>query len=353
MHLERIADLLSCKLEGEGSIEIYGVATLEQAREGDLSFLTNSKYLNDAKKTKASAIIADFNSGTFHTPILRHTNPYLVFAKAIELFYGTPLPTASIHPTAWVADSARIGKEVSIGAYTVIGEDVIIEDFVDIKAHCTIYPNAFLGSHSIIHSGTIIREKVRIGKQCIIQNNAVIGSDGFGYAKQEDGSWYKILQAGTVIIQDNVEIGAGTTIDRATIGETRIEQGAKLDNLVQIGHGSSVGRNSLICAQVGLAGSTKVGNEVVLAGQVGSAGHLKIGDRVIATCQTGIPGDIEPGKVISGSPAIENKNWLKSIAVFSKLPEIHKAVRDLEKRVKTIERLNQVIPEQKKERLLI
>jgi UDP-3-O-[3-hydroxymyristoyl] glucosamine N-acyltransferase len=353
MRLDQVAKLLSCELEGDGSIEIHGVATLEQAGDGDLSFLTNPKYYNEAKRTKAAAIIADFNSENFSVPILRNTNPYLVFAKAVELFYSTPPQPASIHPTAWVEDSAKLGKAVSIGAYTYIGENVILEDLVEIKAHCTIYHNAVVGSQTIIHSGAVIRERVKIGRRCIIQNNAVIGSDGFGYAKQEDGRWYKILQAGTVIIHDDVEIGAGTTIDRATIGETRIEQGAKLDNLVQIGHGSSVGRDSLICAQVGLAGSTKVGNEVVLAGQVGSAGHLKIGDRVIATGQTGIPGDVEPGSVISGSPAIDNKRWLKSIAVFSKLPDIIRAVRDLEKRVKLIEQVNQVIPEQDKVKLLI
>ena len=353
MRLDQVAKLLSCKLEGDGSVEIHGVATLEQARAGDLSFLTNPKYFNEARRTKAAAIIADFNSGQFNLPILRNTNPYLVFAKAIELFYSPPQQIASIHPTAWVEDSAKLGKAVSIGAYSYIGEHVILEDRVDVKAHCTIYQDAVVGSQTIIHSGAIIRERVKIGKRCIIQNNAVIGSDGFGYAKQEDGSWYKILQAGTVIIHDDVEIGAGTTLDRATIGETRIDQGAKLDNLVQIGHGSSIGRDSLICAQVGLAGSTKVGNEVILAGQVGSAGHLKIGDRVIATGQTGIPGDVESGKVISGSPAIDNKSWLKSIAVFSKLPDIYKALRDLEKRVNLIEEMNQVILEQNKTTLSI
>ena len=337
MRLIEIAEQLSCRIEGDEAIEINGVATLEKARAGDISFLTNPKYINEAKRTKASAIIAGNDCPALNIALLKHENPYLIFAKAIELFYS-PLPAKPIiHPTAWIADTARIGKGVSIGAYTYVGDKVIVEDLVDIKANCVIYPEAVIGEHTIIHSGCAIREAVKIGKRCIIQNNSVIGSDGFGYAKEDGGKWYKILQAGTVSIGDDVEIGACSTLDRATLGETRVDNGAKIDNLVQVGHGSSIGANSLLCAQVGLAGSTIVGNDVLLAGQVGVAGHLEIGDRVIATAQAGIGHSIEAGKVVSGSPCFDNKTWLRATALFSRLPAIQKAIKEIERRTDALE----------------
>lgn len=342
MRLDEIAEKFDCKVEGDGALQIEGVATLEKAVSGDLSFLTNPKYMKEAKKTKASAIIAGPDCPSLNISMLRHDNPYLIFAKTIELFYSPTPASPKIHPTAWIAESAIIGKGVSIGAYTSIGDDAIIEDHVDIKANCTIYQKCRIGSRSIIHSGCSIREGTQIGKRCIIQNNSVIGSDGFGYAKQSDGSWYKILQAGAVIIGDDVEVGACSTIDRATLGETRVDNGAKIDNLVQIGHGSSVGKSSLLCAQVGLAGSTIVGNNAVLAGQVGVAGHLTIGDRVIATAQTGIGHSIEPDSVVSGSPCIDNKIWLRATVLFSKLPAIQKTIKEIERRVDAIENSSKV-----------
>lgn len=187
---------------------------------------------------------------------------------------------------------------------------------------------------------------VTIGRRCIIQPNSVIGSDGFGYAKADDSTWYKIIQTGTVILGDDVEIGACTTIDRATLGQTVVGDGTKLDNLVQIGHGSSVARNSLLCAQVGLAGSTRIGSNVVLAGQVGSAGHLTIGDGAIVTAQSGVGDDIEPGRVVSGSPCFDNKKWLRSTAAFTRLGDIHRAIRDLERRVTKLEPISQSLPEE-------
>ncbi|HET9532213.1 MAG TPA: UDP-3-O-(3-hydroxymyristoyl)glucosamine N-acyltransferase [Blastocatellia bacterium] len=343
MRLDEISSRLSCQLEGDGAIEIEGVATLENASRGHLSFLTNLKYYAEAKKTRASAIIAGFDCPTLSVPLLKHQNPYLAFAKAVEIFYLPPPKPAAIHPTAWISETARIGRGVSLGAYTYIGDRAIIGDFVRIGARCTISEDVKIGDHTIIHSGCSIRERVSIGAGCVLQDNAVVGSDGFGFAKKEDGSWYKIYQAGTVIIEDNVEIGACSTIDRATLGETRVKAGAKIDNLVQVGHGSVIGEDSLICAQVGLAGSTKVGKNVLLAGQVGSAGHLSIGDGVIATGQTGIPGDVEPGKIISGSPSVENRVWLKSTAIFARLPEIQKTIRRLEKRLESLEHSIQVI----------
>jgi UDP-3-O-[3-hydroxymyristoyl] glucosamine N-acyltransferase len=342
MKLAEVAERLSCKLEGDGNIEIEGVATLEEAGQQHISFLTNVKYHNEVKATRASAIIVGFDFPAFDKALLRHNNPYVTFAKALRLFYTPAAKAPEIHKTAVISESAVIGQAVNIGAYAFIGDGVTIGDNVVIESHCNILENASIGDHSTLHTGCVIRERVKIGAHCVIQSNSVIGSDGFGYAKQDDGSWYKILQTGTVILEDEVEVGALTTIDRATLGETRIAKGAKIDNLVQIGHGSVVGQDSLICAQVGMAGSTIVGKNVILTGQVGVAGHLTIGDNVVATPQTGIPSSVEPGAIISGAPAMDHRVWMKSSSVITRLPELLKTIRSLEKRVASLEKTSQV-----------
>lgn len=344
MKLSEIATRLSCELEGDGSIEIRGVATLETAEEGDLSFLTNTKYQNAAKQTRASAVLVARESPALKVALLRHENPYLGFAKAIELFFSEQPLHPSIHPTALIDDTATVGERVYVGPNVYIGERVFLGDEVEINAGCVIHADAKIGERTRIHSGSIIREGVTIGKNCIVQNNAVVGSDGFGFAKQSNGEWYGILQTGTVIVEDEVEIGACSTIDRATLGETRIKRGTKIDNLVHIGHGCVVGPNNLICAQVGLAGSTTTGSGVVLTGQVGVVGHLKIGDGATVTPQTGIANSVEAGSVVSGSPAIDHRNWLKSSAAFSKLPEVQRAVRSLENRVLALENTVKELP---------
>lgn len=337
MKLSEVAETLSCKLEGDGSIDILSVATLENARAGDLSFLTNSKYQSEAKRTSASALLVGNDCPAMGVALLRHDNPYLAFAKAVEIFFDSPGVRPSIHPTAWIADTAVLGAEVYIGALSYIGERVVLGDRVRIHAKCTVEEGAEIGDGTLLHSGCVVREGVVIGKNCIVQNNAVVGSDGFGYAKQTNGEWYKIIQAGTVIIEDDVEIGASSTIDRATLDETRVKRGTKIDNLVHIGHGCLIGSDNLLCAQVGLAGSTRTGRGVVLTGQVGAAGHLNIGDGAIVTPQTGIASSIDAGVIVSGSPAIDHRNWLKSSAAFSRLPEIQKTVRKLESRIAALE----------------
>ncbi len=337
MRLNEIAEQLSCILEGDGDVVITGVATLEEAAEGDLSFLTNAKYYSLAKKSRASALIVGPDSPPLQSNLLKNKNPYLTFAKAIELFFTRPVKSRGIHPTAFVSDTARIGNGVSIGAFTYVGDRAIIEDNTIIQENCTIHDQAVVGAGTLIHSGSRIREQVQIGSRCIIHNNVVIGSDGFGFAKDNEGRWFKIPQVGTVVIEDDVEIGAGTTIDRATLGATRVARGAKIDNLVQIGHGSTVGEDSLICAQVGLAGSTRVGKRVVLAGQVGAAGHLSIEDDAVVTAQSGVGENISPGSVVSGSPAFNNRIWLKSQAIFTRLPGLQKSIRNLENRVQELE----------------
>ncbi|MBL8149897.1 MAG: UDP-3-O-(3-hydroxymyristoyl)glucosamine N-acyltransferase [Blastocatellia bacterium] len=334
MRLLEIAKNLDCLLEGDPELEITGVASIEEAQTGDLTFLSNLKYSPKVLSTKASAIIVSLDyEKKRDIALLRHKNPYLTFAQAIELFYSAPKLAEGIHPTAVVSTSAKIGKNVSIGAHSVIGDDVVLGDDVVIYPNSTIYAGAIIGNNVLIHSNCVVREYVEIGARSILQNGVVVGGDGFGYAKQEDGSWYKIVQSGKVVIEEDVEIGSGSTIDRATVGETRIKRGAKIDNLVMVGHACVVGENTLLCGQVGLAGSTKVGRNVTLAGQVGVAGHLTIGDNVVATAQTGIPNSVEPNRLISGYPAVENRLWLKSSAIFQRLPELQKEIRELKEKV--------------------
>ncbi|MCI0665579.1 MAG: UDP-3-O-(3-hydroxymyristoyl)glucosamine N-acyltransferase [Acidobacteria bacterium] len=338
MKIKELSAELKCDYVGDSETEIVSVAPIESAQAGDLTFLSNRKYRRHLATTGASTIILENAEDTPEgkSAIISPT-PYLTFAEAMNLLYPPPAQERGIHPSAIISPSAKIGVNVSIGPYSVIEDNVVIGDNVSILAHCVIYRNVQIGADSMIHSHCVIREGCSLGDRVILQNNVVIGSDGFGYAKRPDNSWLKIRQAGVVIIEDDVEIGAGTAIDRATIGSTIIGKGTKIDNQVQIGHGSFVGRNTLLCAQVGLAGSTRVGNEVILSGQVGAAGHLEIGDRVIATAQTGIPNSVEAGKVISGYPAIDNRDWLKSSAIFAQLPKLQKEIRELKARMAELE----------------
>jgi len=341
MRLGDIADQLGCRLIGNPEVEITGLSSIEDARPSQLTFLTNKKYHRYLSTTKASAIITDkMNESEAWPPsisILISPHPYLAFAQALNLFFSPTTLDREIHPLTTISPSANIGKGVSIGPFSTIGDGVRIGDHVTILSHCAIYPEAEIGDHSFIHSHCVIREGCHLGSRVILQNGVIIGSDGFGYAQRPDRSWHKIPQTGMVIIEDEVEIGAGTTIDRATLGTTRIGRGTKIDNQVQIGHGSAVGENSLLCAQVGLAGSTRVGNEVILGGQVGAAGHLTIGDRVVATAQTGIPHSVESDRTISGYPAINNRDWLKAAALFAQLPKLQKEIRNLRNRLDELE----------------
>ena len=340
MNLGEIAQRLNCTVIGNSELEITGLAPIEIAESSHLTFLSNKKYKKHLATTAAAAVIledaGDLSAGKSG---LVSANPYLTFAEAMWIFYPPLRHPKGIHPSAVVSPSATIGKDVTVGAFTVIGDGVKVGDNVTILDHCSIYSGAEIGANTFFHSHCAVREFCKIGSNVIFQNHVTVGSDGFGFAKRGDGSWFKIPQAGIVVIEDNVEIGAGTTIDRATIGSTVVRKGTKLDNLVQIGHGSSVGENTLLCAQVGLAGSTQVGNEVILSGQVGVAGHLIIGDKVIATAQTGIPSSVEAGKIISGYPAIENRDWLKSSAVFAQLPRLQKEIRQLKEEINKLNAL--------------
>ncbi len=314
--------------------EITGVGTIEEAGPTDVTFLSNPKYIRKLGDCHAGAILVSPNfEALVPMPMLRVENPYLAFAQAIELFHNQPNPPRTVHPTAVLGERVILGKNVSIGAYVVIGNNVQIGDNVTIHPHCTIYEQANIGSGSILHSHVVIREQVLLGERVIIQNGAIIGADGYGFVPLPDGTFYKIMQAGSVVLEDDVEVQAQSTIDRAAVGTTRIGRGTKIDNLVQIGHGSSVGKHTLLCAQVGLAGSTQVGNHVILTGQVGTAGHLTIGDGVVAAARSGITQSIPPKTQVGGYPAVEHKLWLRLTAELKNLPKLGRRLRRLEQKL--------------------
>ncbi len=326
MKLSEIASRLHARLEGP-DCEITGVAGIEEAGAGQLTFVANPKYAVAARTTKAAAVIVDEAFPAITAATLRTKEPYLAFARAIEFFYQPPRYAPGVHPTAVVHAAARVGRNAHIGAYAVVMENVEIGDDAVLLPHVVIYPGARIGHRFFAHAHAVVREHCRLGDDVILQNGAVIGADGFGFAPGEQKHWRKIVQSGPAVLGDQVEVQANACVDRASIGATRVGRGSKIDNLVQVGHGCEVGQDTLLCAQVGLAGSTVVGDHVILAGQVGVAGHCKIGDGAIATAQSGIPNDVEPGKTVSGYPAIENRQWLRAVAVFNKLPELAKTVR--------------------------
>jgi UDP-3-O-[3-hydroxymyristoyl] glucosamine N-acyltransferase len=340
MKLSELAEQTKARLESaEADTEISGAAGLDEAAAGQVTFLANPRYTPRVQTTKATAIfVGEGVEVTNDIAVLRASDPYLAYTRALRLFHPEPPFAPSIHPTAAIDSSAQIGAGVSVGAHAVIGRNVSIGAGVRIYPNATIYDDVRIGAHSVIHSGVSIREGSELGERVVIHNNAVIGSDGFGYAKDEEKRWLKIPQTGIVVIEDDVEIGAGATIDRASVGKSRIARGAKIDNLVQIGHSCTVGEDALICAQVGLAGSSHVGNRVILAGQVGVAGHLTIGDDAVLTAKSATSHNVEPGKMISGIPAFDNREWLRSTAAFRRLGEMQRTIRTLETRLAEMEK---------------
>ena len=333
MRLEQIAERLGCRVRGNPDLEISGVAGIEKAASGELTFLSNPRYARKLRDCRASAVIAAEEVAGLNVSFLLSDNPYLDFARALELFHPPPKPRPGIHSTAVIAESAAIGENASIGPYTVIGENVVIGRRAVIHSHVSIYENVRIGDDFTAHSQVNVRESCEIGHRVILQNGAVIGSDGYGFAQRKDGTHYKIVQAGKVVIENDVEIQAHSCIDRAAVGETRIRRGSKIDNLVQIGHAVDVGENAILCAQVGIAGSTTIGKNCILAGQVGLVNHLVVGDDVLITAQSGVPHDIESNQKVSGYPAMENRRWLRSAAVFRRLPDLEKKLRELAKKV--------------------
>jgi UDP-3-O-[3-hydroxymyristoyl] glucosamine N-acyltransferase len=337
MRLSELASALGCELRGDGELEITGVAGMEQATPSQLTFLANPKYAPKVKHTRAAAVLVQSFLPDVSAAQLISTNPYLDFARALALFYQPPKPPPGIHPQAWVAPTARIGENASIGAFAVVGENVVIGRNAVLHPHVVIYEGAHIGDDFLAHSHAVIREFCRIGHRVTLQNGVVIGGDGFGFAKRADGTHAKIVQSGITVIEDDVEIQSLTSVDRATVGETRVQRGARIDSLVQIGHACVVGEDNIICAQAGLAGSSVLGKNVLLAGQVGVSGHLTIHDNAVIYAQSGVGGDVPAGAVMSGSPAFEARDWLRSVTAFPKLPELLKTVRQLEKRLAALE----------------
>lgn len=333
MKLGDLAAQLGCQLEGDGSIDVVRVAAIDRAGPGDLTFLANARYTSDLTTTRAAAVIASPDVAGAPCPVLRTRNPYLAFARAAGLLHPQPHPAPGRHRTAIVAADARVGEAVSLGPYVVIGAGAAIGARTVIHPHVVIGAGAVIGADCVLHARVSIRERVVIGDRCVFQDGAVIGSDGFGFAHRDDGTHEKIPQIATVVIEDDVEVGANTTIDRPAVGETRIKHGTKIDNLVQIAHGVVVGPNALLAAQVGIAGSSVIGASVMLGGQVGVTGHVTIGDRVRASAKTGVTGHVPADAFITGYPHMDNLEWRKAYAVFRRLPAMRKQLAELERRL--------------------
>ena len=321
--------------QGSGDIEIVSVAGLDIAGPGDITFLANPKYTPQIMETRATAIFLNENVEIDRDDIavLRSKDAYVAYTLALRIFFPTPPVVGGIHPSAVVDETATVAADAEILANVVIGKNCVVESGAKIYPNVTLYDNSRVGRGSVLHSGVSLRENCEVGERCIIHNNSTIGSDGFGYARTEDKHWLKIPQTGRVVIEDDVEIGANTAIDVASVGETRIKRGAKIDNLVQIGHSCTVDEDALICSQTGLAGSSHIGKRVILTGQVGIAGHLKVGDDAVITAKSATSHDVEPGKVISGIPAFDSRDWLRSTAAFRRLGDMAGRLRKLEKRV--------------------
>lgn len=333
MKLRDLAERLGCGLDGDGDLEICGVAGIEDAGPSDVTFLANPKYAAALASTRAAAIIARPDVPGGRSAMLRTDEPYLAFARAVAVFAPRLRPAPGVDAMAAVAADAQLGRDVSIGPFVAVGEGVRIGDRTTIFPNVTIGPGTVIGDDCIIHSNVAVRERVTIGHRVILQNGVVVGGDGYGFVRRADGTHEKIPQVAAVVIEDDVELGANTTVDRPAVGETRIKAGTKIDNLVQIAHGVSVGRNVLMAAQVGIAGSTRIDDDVVFGGQVGVGGHLTIGRGAVAVGQSGVTNSLEPGALVSGYPAIDSREWRKASVIFRRLPELKRRIEELEARL--------------------
>jgi UDP-3-O-[3-hydroxymyristoyl] glucosamine N-acyltransferase len=336
MRVQELAEKLRCRLEGDANSEVTGVAGIEHAQPGQVTFLANRRYAPALRTTRATAVFVEDGvaiereSGLAPLTALRTRNPYLAFAQALELFYEVPKYAAGVHPTAVISPTAKIGASAHIGPYCYVEEGVEIGPRAVLHSFVTIYRDAKIGVDFFAHAHVVVREGCRIGDRVLLQNGVIIGGDGLGFAKNADGSWRKMVQTGPAVLEDDVEVQANACVDRATVGETRIGRGTKIDDLVLVGHASRVGANTMLCGQVGLAGSTKIGDACILAGQVGTAGHLTIGEGTVVTAQSGVPNDVPPRTLYSGYPAVENRQWLKMMAALTRLPDLQKRVLELE-----------------------
>jgi UDP-3-O-[3-hydroxymyristoyl] glucosamine N-acyltransferase len=333
MKLGELATKLGAELRGDAELEITGVKGIEEAGPAEVTFVANPKYAGLARTTRAAAVLVEPEFPEIEAATLRLKNPYLAFSRALGFFYQPPVYAPGIHPTAVIDPTAVIGEGAHIGAYVVIGPRVKLGAQATLLPHVVLYSGVEAGRNLFAHAHAVVREDCILGDNVTLENGVIIGADGFGFAKNEDGHWEKIPQSGPVRLGNRVDVQANATIDRATVGETRIGDGTKVDNLVQVGHASHVGENTLICAQTGLAGSSIIGNNVILTGQTGVAGHCAVGDGVILTAQSAVSHDVPAGKVISGSPGFDNRVWLRAVSLFQRLPELAKRLDRVEKKL--------------------
>jgi UDP-3-O-[3-hydroxymyristoyl] glucosamine N-acyltransferase len=333
MKLGELASRLGAELRGDAELEITGVKGIEDACATEITFVANPRYAGLARTTRAAAVLVEPEFQEIDTATLRISNPYHAFSRALGFFYQPPAYPPGIHPTAVVDPTAEIGEGAHIGAYAVVGAGVRLGAHATLLPHVVLYPGVETGTHFFAHAHAVVREHCILGDHVTLENGAIVGADGFGFSKNDAGQWEKIPQSGPVRIGSRVDVQANACVDRATVGATEIGDGTKIDNLVQVGHGSRVGENTLLCAQTGLAGSSAIGSNAILAGQVGVAGHCSVGDGAILTAQSGISHDIPAGKMISGSPGFDNRLWLRAVAIFQRLPELLKRVNRLENRL--------------------
>jgi UDP-3-O-[3-hydroxymyristoyl] glucosamine N-acyltransferase len=333
MKLGELATRLGAELRGDAELELTGVKGIEEAGPTEVTFVANPRYASLARQTRAAAVLVEPGFQEISAATLRINNPYLAFSRALAIFYQPPAYAPGIHPTAVIDPGAEIGEDAHIGAYVVVGPGVRLGAHATLLPHVVLYTGVQVGDYLFAHAHAVVRENCVLGDHVTLENGAIVGADGFGFAKNEQGHWEKIPQSGPVRLGNRVDVQANACIDRATVGATEIGDGSKVDNLVQIGHGSKVGENSLICAQTGLAGSSVIGNNVILAGQTGVAGHCTVGDGVILTAQSAVSHDVPPGKTISGSPGFDNRVWLRAVSIFQRLPELLKRLDRVEKRL--------------------
>jgi len=333
-----LAKLLDCPYKGKGATLISGVSNLKEAEKGDIVFLAHRKFRSQLEQTKASAAIIPADETFDRIPVIKSNNPQLSFIKAVEYFFQPHRPTPGIHSQAYVSPTAKIGKDVSIGAFAFIGDEVKIGNRTVIFPFVAMYPRTKVGRDCFIHSHVSIREESFIGNKVIIHNGAVIGSDGFGYIQDNKKTHIKLPQKGIVVIQDNVEIGANTTIDRASLGKTIIHKGTKIDNLVQIAHNVEIGSDVILVAQTGIAGSSKIGKKVIAGGQVGIADHVEIGDNVIMAAKSGVTKSIPANSTVAGIPHLDIRDWRKAWVSIPQLYDLLKEIKRLKKKIEKLEK---------------
>ena len=333
----QIAEFLKGELEGDPEVRVSRIAKIEEGEPGSLTFLANLAYTQHIYKTNASIVLVreDFApEQPVKSTLIRVKDPYGALAKLLELYKASMPEKTGISELAFISPKADVGADVYIGEFVYIGDGAVIGKGARIHPHCYIGDMARVGEETTLFSGARIYDNSRIGNECTIHSNAVIGADGFGFAPQSDNNYMKVAQIGNVIIEDNVEIGAGTTIDRATMGSTVIRKGVKLDNLIQIGHNVTIGENTVMAAQSGVAGSSKIGKNCMIGGQAGISGHITIGDNVKMAAQSGVPSNIPDGQTIMGSPAMEASQYRKSFIYFRNFEKLVKRIDELEKEVK-------------------